>query len=188
MLNSEADIVTKWTSQDTLPNTLELQIDFKKEAFVRYFHTAWNINEVSINGEVLTNGETPWSPETPSSNNIMRMITLPGPYLAKSMRLSLAKGTDQFLTKFQVGGCKEETKDFEELHVIFEDVIYYIGSPSANLEEAKNSCGKGNLARIDSIQKLETMKTLTKLNPDKIFVLGKSLNTYHSFFFEFYGL
>ena len=181
VLNSEADIVTKWTSEDTLPETLELQIQFKKEAFVRYIYTAWNINEVSIDGEVITNGKVPWSPQSPSSNARMRMITLPGPYLTKSMTLSLTKGTDQFLTKFQVGGCKEEMKSFEDLHVIFEDTVFYIGSSSANIEGAKSSCNEGNLAKIDSDQKLEAVRKLTKSNPNMTFVIGKRFEIFHWF-------
>ena len=176
MLNSEAMIVTKWTSGDTLPDTLQLQIEFEKEAFVRYLFTAWNINEVSINGQVLTYGDTTWSPENPSSNTRQRIIALPEPYLTKSMTLSLEKGTDQFLTKFQVGGCKEATKYFKDLHVVLENWIYYIGSPTSNIEAAKNSCGEGELARIDNNQKLEVLTNLTRSNSNMTYIIGEVFN------------
>ena len=168
-----------WQDRTTKPLTLEVR--FPQETFVRYMFTAMNIEKLFVDGQPLLIEGSTWEPDKSTSFR-PRIIVLPKPILTKHLMVYVGNADHEYLTKFSLGGCEQNTSKINQLNLTMDEMVYYIGKSSPTYNKAiSEACGNGSLAIIYDTEKLFDFHPLTKsYPPDTLYFFGKRFIQFHN--------
>ena len=101
------NILKNWVNQEDIQDRYQTTISFQSPVFLRFIFTAWQIEELMVSEQTVTDFEgNPWQSVGMSGIKPITHI-LPYPIVGQDFAIKLAKNVDQFITKLSFGGCEE---------------------------------------------------------------------------------
>jgi hypothetical protein len=103
--HSSSSEIMQWSSTQ-LENSLDIKVAMSGKAVVKYFYSAWGIEEVKVDYQMalVDKNEMQWT-YTPVDYSFPQSIPLPYPVIGKIFQIKLKKGPDQTIPFFEMRGC-----------------------------------------------------------------------------------